>query len=218
MCARLMSRSAAVVAGGVVWLSLFAGGAFASSVFLCVPSSASQAVVSGGPSPGTCSTGTKVALPASSADQQTLLSILPHISFSASGIGGKPTIQLSGVNVQIIDGSGHTSTVNGTGNLVLGYDESPGTQSGSHDLILGEKQTYSSYGDILGGVDNRATGSYDVVAGDTNTVHRQRVERAGRLREYRERPDLESARRLLEPRRHRQHFGGQPVHGHDRAP
>ena len=172
MGTRLMSRSAAVVAGGVVWLGLFAGGASASSVFLCVPSTAGKPVVSGGASPGTCSAATKVALPASSTDQQTLLSILPHLSFSASGVGGQPTIRFSGVNVQIVDGnsSNSTSIVNGTGNLVLGYDEAPGSQTGSHDLILGEKQTHTSYGDIVGGYDNQATSPYAIALGEGTTA------------------------------------------------
>ena len=96
---RWTSCSAAVVAAVLGWFGLFAGGASASSVFLCVPSTAGQAVTSAGPSPGTCASGTKVALPAGSTDQQTLISILPFISFKASGIGGKPTVTFSGVNV-----------------------------------------------------------------------------------------------------------------------
>jgi hypothetical protein len=44
-----------------------------------------------------------------------LISVLPYLSFSNSGIDGKATIKVSGANVQIVDGSGATSTVNGTG-------------------------------------------------------------------------------------------------------
>jgi hypothetical protein len=35
-------------------------------------------------------------------------------------VDGKPTMTLSGVNVQIVDGSGHTSTVNGPGTWCWG--------------------------------------------------------------------------------------------------
>jgi hypothetical protein len=172
MGARWISRSAAAIAALVVWLGMCAGGAFASSVFLCVPSTAGQSVTSGGPSPGTCASGTKVALPASSADQQTLISILPHISFVSTGIGGKPTIRFTGVNAQIINGAGSTASVNGTGNLVLGYDENPAgrAQTGSHDLILGRNQAFTSYGGLVGGYNDAATGPYASVLGEGNTA------------------------------------------------
>lgn len=52
---------------------------------------ANQTVVS-----GACgATGTTVALPASATDQRTLISILPYLSFSATGIGGKPTLRVT---------------------------------------------------------------------------------------------------------------------------
>ncbi|MEA2314321.1 MAG: hypothetical protein QOI03_1013, partial [Solirubrobacteraceae bacterium] len=180
MGAGWMSRSVAVIGAVLVWLGLLAGGALAASVSLCVPSASGQPVVS-----GACSgSGTTVALPASSADQQTLSSILPHISVSSSGVGGKPTIKFTGVNVQIIDGAGSTASVNGTGNLVLGYDESPGTQSGSHDLVLGRNQSFTGYSELVGGYgnnvsgnyasalgySNKASGPYSLIGGDQNTV------------------------------------------------
>ena len=170
MGARRLSGSVAVLAVGGVWLGVLAGGALAASVVLCVPTAAGQAVVSGGAAPGTCASGTKVAMPASSADQQTLISLLPHMSFSASGVGGKPTISFSGVNVQIINGAGSTASVNGTGNLVLGYDENPTAlaQTGSHDLILGQQQSFTGYAELLDGFQNTASGNYATVLGRKN--------------------------------------------------
>jgi hypothetical protein len=178
MGARFTSRLAAVVATVVVWLDLLAGGALASSVVLCVPSTAGQAVTSGGPSPGACATGTKVALPASSTDQQTLISILPHVGFVPSGIDGKPTIRFTGVNVQVINGAGATASVNGVGNLVLGYDENPSAQAqtGSHDLILGRNQSFTGYAQLVSGFQNTATGNYATVLG-TSTPPRGRSRR-----------------------------------------
>ena len=78
--------------------------AFASSsVSLCVPSTAGRPVVSDGSGSGACASGaSKVTLPASATDQQTLISILPRVSFIASGVGGKPTVRLSGLNVQLV--------------------------------------------------------------------------------------------------------------------
>jgi hypothetical protein len=37
-------------------------------------------------------------------EQETLKSILPYVKYVASGVGGKPTIQISGANVQIVNG------------------------------------------------------------------------------------------------------------------
>ncbi len=93
----------------------------------------------------------------SAAELETLKGILPHIKFVASGIGGKPTVQFSGINVQIVSGSGSTAgAVNGEGNLVIGYDENTGghAQTGSHDLILGEEQTFTSFGGVVAGFRN----------------------------------------------------------------
>ena len=158
-------------------LGLAAGGvAQAAVVVQCVPNIAGQPVVSGGAA-GTCPAGTtKVSLPASASDQQTLNSILPHLSFSAAAVGGKPTIQVQSANLQILSGSGSTAgAVNGGGNLVIGYDESPGTQTGSHNLVLGTNQTFSSYGAILGGSHNSATGAGSTVLGLLNKASGSRA-------------------------------------------
>jgi hypothetical protein len=77
------------------------------------------------------------------------------MTYVASGVGG-PTIQFSGVNVQVVNGEGKTASVNGDGNLVVGYDENAGKndQTGSHNVILGGEQTFTSLGGILGGFKN----------------------------------------------------------------
>ena len=78
------------------------------------------------------------------AEQNELKSILSGVSYRLSGIDGKPTIQFSGVNVQIISGAGtEQAAVNGAGNLVVGYDESvaPGTQTGSNNIVIGSSGT-----------------------------------------------------------------------------
>jgi hypothetical protein len=89
-------------------------------------------------------------------------------------VGGKPTIRFSGVNVQVVSGAGKTNAVvNGMGNLVIGYDENEGKheQTGSHNLILGEEQTFTSFGGIVAGVSNSITGeSASVIGGTGNTA------------------------------------------------
>jgi trimeric autotransporter adhesin len=45
-------------------------------------------------------------------------------SVSIENVHGQPTVRFTGVNVQVVSGSGATyGTPNGTGNLIIGYDE-----------------------------------------------------------------------------------------------
>jgi len=106
----------------------------------------------------------------SEAAQQKLLAILPYIQYVGSGVDGKPTIQFSGVNVQLVSGVGKEEAINGEGNLIVGYNESPGTQIGSDNLVLGDKQTYLSYGAVLDGEGNTAAGEDTDVFGKGNTA------------------------------------------------
>jgi hypothetical protein len=101
----------------------------------------------------------------SAAEQKALQALLPYVKYVASGVDGKPTIQFSGANVQIVNGEGASTKVNGSGNLILGYDETPGPQTGSHNLMLGTGQSYTSYGSVLGGQKNTASGASSVVFG-----------------------------------------------------
>jgi len=162
-----------MAAVGVVFAGVAGSALGASSVFLCVPSTAGEAVTSGG-STGTCGAGTSsVALPSAKAEQEKLISILPHINYVAEGVDKKPTVQFSGVNLQVLNGSGLETTINGTGNLILGYDPSPGIQTGSHDLLVGGNgNAYTSYGGIIvGGHNNTITGPYaSILGGAENTA------------------------------------------------
>lgn len=103
----------------------------------------------------------------SSEEQAVLKVILPHIKYIPSGIGGKPTIQFTGVNVQIVDGEGKTRSVDGMGNLIIGYDEHSGgrEQTGSHNLVLGEQQEFTSWGGIVAGLENSITDQWASVVG-----------------------------------------------------
>jgi hypothetical protein len=93
------------------------------------------------------------------------LEMLKHASYTASGVGGKPTIQFYGVNVQVVNGEGKTSSTNGEGNLVVGYDEKAGNQTGSHDLVLGTAQSFTSFGGIVAGYENDVSGEYASASG-----------------------------------------------------
>lgn len=85
------------------------------------------------------------------------------------GVRG-PNITFSGANIHIVSGSGATNDNGnpfGLGNLIIGYNEDPGTQgtplyagqrSGSHNLIIGRWHKFFS----------TAFGGF--VAGDLNTI------------------------------------------------
>ena len=115
------------------------------------------------------------------AQAEALKSLLPYIKFIASGVGGKPTVQFLGVNVQVVNGETKTNTTNGLGNLVIGYDENAlkHAQTGSHDLILGEEQTFTSFGGIADGFGNTISGAFasvtggwkNVASGELSSVH-----------------------------------------------
>jgi hypothetical protein len=165
-------------------LLLMASGASAtSSVYICVGEEAGSTVRSGGTT-GSCKTKeTSVALPSEAAEQEKLLSILPYLKYVASGVGGKPTIQVSGANLQILSGSGSTKgTVNGAGNLVIGYDENKEgkhAQTGSHNLILGEQQTFTSYGGLDAGLEDTISGPFATVTGGEKKNPRGRAAKCG---------------------------------------
>src|SRR5829696_8232469 len=69
--------------------------------WMCIPDAAGTAVTSGG-STGSCNAGSPVKVPASAADQQTLIDLLPYTKFKPAGIGGKPTVIFKGINVQVL--------------------------------------------------------------------------------------------------------------------
>ncbi|HIN41026.1 MAG TPA: hypothetical protein EYM86_01045 [Flavobacteriales bacterium] len=82
------------------------------------------------------------------------------------------TVLISGANLQVVNGDGMTDVgVNGTGNIIIGYNEDNGdVKSGSHNLVVGKNHTYSSYGGIVLGIDNSIEGAYSSVSGGRNNT------------------------------------------------
>ena len=69
-------------------------------------------------------------------------------------------------NVQIVNGTGSTASTTGTGNLIVGYNADNGdTRTGSHNIIVGDNHTYSSYGGLVPGNDNTISNAYASVSG-----------------------------------------------------
>jgi len=75
----------------------------------------------------------------------------------------------SGINVQVVSGSGTTGgTINGLGNLIVGYNQqrtSDNVRTGSHNIIGGAYNNYSSYGGLIFGAQNLISGVYASVSG-----------------------------------------------------
>jgi len=78
------------------------------------------------------------------------------------------TVRFTGVNVQVVNGTGSESSINGLGNLIVGYNSkrsSGSNRTGSHNLVVGNKHNYSSYGGLVAGYHNAVTTYYSSVTG-----------------------------------------------------
>ena len=125
-------------------------------------------------------------LEAANADLHSEVAALEHklsaVSYDARGLDGKPTVKIDGANLQITDGSGNTAgSLNGLGNLFIGYNEqrSSDEQTGSHNLVLGSWQTFTSYGGLVAGFGNRVTGPNASALGSSNTASGARATVSG---------------------------------------
>ena len=98
------------------------------------------------------------------------------------------TLLLSGMNLQLESGGGSTSaTPNGLGNLIIGYNGSPGTQTGStSNLVIGDGNSFTSFGGLVAGNSNSIAGPYyAVTGGHFNVAADAFSQRHRRLRERR---------------------------------
>jgi hypothetical protein len=86
--------------------------------------------------------------------------------FSLETVDGRRTVRISAANLQLVDGTGDTDgTPNGLGNLMIGYAESHAglERGGSHNVVLGRDNEWSSFGGLV-------TGRYNRVAGEDTAV------------------------------------------------
>jgi hypothetical protein len=168
---RIVSTVAAVAAVAAI-AAIGAAPALAGQ-FMCIPDTAGAAVTSGGTT-GTCSSGTTVKVPASAADQQTLIDLLPYVSIRATGIANKPTVVFKGVNVQLVKRDDTSlSASDGTGNLVIGRDSNPFgyMRTGSENVVVGPGHGWQTNGNMLIGAYNNAEGgSGGFVSGSSNRL------------------------------------------------
>jgi len=104
-----------------------------------------------------------------SAQQQQVLSLLSVVDLP-DGLGGLvQTLRISGANLQVVNGLGLTESLNGLGNLIVGYNElgnpAGDDRTGSHNLIVGLAQNHSSYGGQAIGSRHAITGPFASVSG-----------------------------------------------------
>ena len=86
------------------------------------------------------------------------------------------TAQFSGVNGQVVNGLNITHSINGLGNLIVGYNGenpyAPNNRSGSHNLVVGDEHTYTRFGGFAAGHGNSITGEWASVSGGRQNVAR----------------------------------------------
>ena len=164
---RMIGLLAAVMAVGLCCV----GSAQAAGTYKLCSTGAGKPVVSPA-STGNCAAGQKTMVLASGAALSSLKSQVSSLKAKLAGVtrSGR-TLRFTHMNLQIVSGSGKTNgPVNGLGNLIIGYNEHPRTQTGSHNLVLGNTQKFTSYGGIIAGTLNSLSGPFSAMLGAVNTA------------------------------------------------
>ena len=96
-------------------------------------------------------------------------------------------IYITGANLHVVNGLTDTATINGLGNVIIGYNEERAfdinDRSGSHTLVVGNGNNYSSYGGMVVGLRNTISGTYASVSGGSgNTASGSRSSVSGGAR------------------------------------
>jgi hypothetical protein len=84
---------------------------------------------------------------------------------------GPDDVTITGANLRIVNGLGDTETTNGLGNLIVGYNEprppvfGPDNRTGSHNVVVGKFDNFSSFGGLVVGFDNEISGRFSSVSG-----------------------------------------------------
>jgi len=80
-------------------------------------------------------------------------------------------VVITGANLRIVNGLGETTTTNGLGNLIVGYNEllndhrRPDVRTGSHNVVVGRLNNFSSFGGLVVGSLNEISGVFASVSG-----------------------------------------------------
>ena len=120
-------------------------------------------------------------------DQMEFLNSISMTDLNDGQGGRARTVRITGLNLQIVNGLGATNgfpfdpdsvdpldtVVNSVGNLIVGYNELGhpfgDDRTGSHNIVVGHGNNYSSFGGLISGSDNTISGAYaSVSAGNHN--------------------------------------------------
>ena len=110
----------------------------------------------------------------------------------------RPTLRVAGANLQLVNGTGNTATVNGLGNLIVGYNGvrpaatppecslgiavgqtecatvggiwAVDFKSGSHNVVIGDKHNYSRFAGVVAGLQNTINGDFSSVSGGSSNM------------------------------------------------
>lgn len=104
---------------------------------------------------------------ADEANVTALTSLLSGVSRVT--LDSQPTLRFSGMNIQIVNGAGTQSALNGKGNLIVGYDDNTDNlpRTGSHNIITGDDNGWTSDGGLVGGEANELDAPQSAIIGGT---------------------------------------------------
>jgi hypothetical protein len=88
--------------------------------------------------------------------------------------GAANEVVITGANLRIVNGLGATDTTNGLGNLIVGYNElrdgDTNTRTGSHNVVVGKFNNFSSFGGVVVGFLNEISGTFASVSGGSGNI------------------------------------------------
>lgn len=106
------------------------------------------------------------------AKQEAILDLFEVLQVPNGNLGTYQALRLTS-NLQVVNGTGSTQTMNGLGNLIVGYHEAPSInlRTGSHNLIMGEDHGYESYGGVIFGQHNTVRAPWSsILGGEDNEI------------------------------------------------
>jgi hypothetical protein len=132
--------------------------------------------------------------PAATAQTNELSGRLAALEALLQGVRREDDTLVVEGNLQVVNGMGSTGSENGAGNLIVGYNEertgnenvpglAPNERTGSHNLILGRRQNYTSHGAIVAGSVNASNAPFASVLGGIAEVADDEREVVGGLPE-----------------------------------
>lgn len=116
-------------------------------------------------------------------DEARILSHLSLVNLPDGQGGTHPTLRIEGVNVQLVNGLNATNgfpsdpysvgfgvQTNGLGNLIVGYADSnsgtsPPERTGSHNVVLGVRTSWASFGGLSSGFFNHTDQPHSATVG-----------------------------------------------------